>query len=133
MKEKMSMTPPVVGASSMLVIFAVLCLTIFALLSISTVQANGRLSDHAANAVINYYEADAQAESILAELRAGKMPEGVTKEENLYSYQCKISDTQALVVQIMLEGNEYTVLRWQVVSDIDWQADDRRPVWNGEG
>ena len=133
MKDKKSMTPPVVGASSLLVIFAVLCLTIFALLSISTVQANGRLSDHAANAVMNYYEADAQAERILAELRAGEMPEGVTKEGNLYSYQCEISDTQVLVVQIMLEGKEHTVLRWQVVSDIDWQADDRRPVWNGEG
>ena len=133
MKEKMSMTPPVVGASSLLVIFAVLCLTIFALLSISTVQANGRLSDHAANAVMNYYEADAQAERILAKLRAGELPEGVTKEENLYSYQCAISDTQVLVVQISLEGNAYTVLRWQVVSDIDWQADDKIPVWNGEG
>ena len=54
MKENTSITPPVIGASSLLVIFAVLCLTIFALLSISTVQANGRLRDHAAKAVTDY-------------------------------------------------------------------------------
>lgn len=133
MKDKTAMTPPVVGASSLLVIFAVLCLTIFALLSISTVQANGRLSDHAANAVMNYYAADAQAESILAKLRAGEKPDGVAQEGNLYTYNCAVSDTQVLVVQIMLEGNDYTILRWQVISNVRWQADDRRPVWNGQG
>ena len=69
MKDKAFITPPVVGASSLLVIFAVLCLTIFALLSVSTVQADGRLSDHAAKAVVNYYEADAKAEEILAKAR----------------------------------------------------------------
>ena len=135
MKEKASLSPPVVGASSLLVIFAVLCLTIFALLSISTVQANGRLSDHAVNAVMNYYEADAQAESILAKLRAGEKPDGVVQEENsnLYTYSCAVSDTQVLVVQIMLEGNDYTILRWQVISNVRWQADDRLPVWDGQG
>ena len=131
MKEKASLSPPVVGASSLLVIFAVLCLTIFALLSISTLQADGRLSDHAANAVTNYYEADAQAEEILARLRAGEKPEGVSREGNLYTYTCAVSDTQLLVVQVMVEGSDYTILRWQVISNVRWEADDKRPVWGG--
>lgn len=131
MKEKASLSPPVVGASSLLVIFAVLCLTIFALLSISTLQADGRLSDHAANAVTNYYEADAQAEEILARLRAGEKPEGVSREGNLYTYTCTVSDTQLLVVQVMVEGSDYTILRWQVISNVRWEADDKRPVWGG--
>lgn len=131
MKEKASLSPPVVGASSLLVIFAVLCLTIFALLSISTLQADGRLSDHAANAVANYYEADAQAEEILARLRAGEKPEGVSREGNLYTYTCTVSDTQLLVVQVMVEGSDYTILRWQVISNVRWEADDKRPVWGG--
>ena len=131
MKEKASLSPPVVGASSLLVIFAVLCLTIFALLSISTLQADGRLSDHAANAVTNYYEADAQAEEILARLRAGEKPEGVSREGNLYTYTCTVSDTQLLVVQVMVEGSDYTILRGQVISNVRWEADDKRPVWGG--
>ena len=132
MKDKTSMTPPVVGASSLLVIFAVLCLTIFALLSISTVQANGRLSDHAAKAVTDYYKADAQAESTLARLRAGEKPDGVFQEGNLYTYTCTVSDTQVLAVQVMVENDNYTILRWQVISNVRWQADDRRPVWDGQ-
>ena len=133
MKEKASLSPPVVGASSLLVIFAVLCLTIFALLSISTLQADGRLSDHAANAVTNYYEADAQAEEILARLRAGEKPDGVSRDGNLYTYTCTVSDTQVLAVQVMVENDNYTILRWQVISNVRWQADDKRPVWDGQG
>ena len=37
--------PPAVGGSSLLTVFAVLCLTVFALLSLATVQADARLSD----------------------------------------------------------------------------------------
>ena len=131
MEPKKTAFPPI-GVSSLLVIFAVLCLTIFALLSISTVQANGRLSDHAAKAVTDYYEADAQAESILAQLRAGEMPAGVTREGNLYTYTCTVSDTQLLAVQVVVENDDYTILRWQVMSNVRWEADDRRPVWAGQ-
>lgn len=133
MTEKTSITPPVIGASSLLVIFAVLCLTIFSLLSISTVQANGRLSDHAAKAVTDYYEADTEAERILARLRAGEKPEGVSQDGNFYTYTCTVSDTQVLVVQVMVENDNYTILRWQVISNVRWQADEKRPVWNGQG
>ena len=133
MKDKTSFAPPVIGASSLLVIFAVLCLVVFALLSVSTVQANGRLSDHAAQAVADYYEADAQAERILAKIRAGESPEGVSRQGNIYTYTCSVSDTQVLAVQVMVENDDYTVLRWQLVSDVRWQEDDKRPVWDGQG
>ena len=32
---------------------------------------------------------------------------------NVYSYQCVISDTQVLDVQIEKNGNDWTVLQWQ--------------------
>ena len=131
MDKKEKAPAPLVGGSSLLVIFSVLCLTIFALLSISTVQADGRLSDHAAKAVTDYYQADAEAERILAKLRAGAKPDGVSQEGNLYTYTCKISDTQLLAVQVMVENNNYTILRWQVISNVRWEADDKRPVWGG--
>ena len=51
--------PAAVGGSSLLVIFAVLCLVVFALLGCATVQADGRLSDVSAQSVSNYYRADA--------------------------------------------------------------------------
>jgi hypothetical protein len=129
MDERFS--PPAVGASSLLVIYAVLCLTVFALLGLSTVQADGRLSDASANAVTAYYAADCQAEEILSRLRAGEMPEGVSEQDGLYTYACPISDTQELTVEVRLDGDAYTVLRWQAGSTADWQADESLDVWDG--
>jgi len=133
MRKKTAMSPPAVGASSLLVIFAVLCLTVFALLSISTVQADQRLGDSAAAAVTGYYRADCQAELILAQIRNGTIPEGVTEENGVYSYYCAISDTQALSVAVAVEESNYSILQWQAISTADWQADDRLPVWDGTG
>ena len=127
---------PAVGGSSLLVIFAVLCLTVFALLGLSTVRADGRLSDASAKAVSAYYEADCQAEAILARLRAGDLPEGVeetvTPEGRTCAYTCPISDTQTLAVEVRLEGTSYTVLRWQAVSTADWAADETLDLWDGD-
>jgi hypothetical protein len=120
-----------VGGSSLLVIFAVLCLTVFALLGLSTVQADGRLSDSTVQAVSGYYEADCQAERILARLRSGQMPEGVTRTGDVYSYICSVSDTQQLQVEVSLDGTDYTVLRWQLVSIADWQPDQSIDLWDG--
>lgn len=128
-REKASFPP--VGVSALLVIFAVLCLTVFALLSVSTVRADQRLRDNAAAAAEGYYAADRAAEEILARLRAGECPEGVEETGGVFRYACAISDTQALAVEVRVRGTDYTVLRWQAVSTADWQADESLPVWTG--
>ena len=124
-------TPPAVGGSSLLVIFAVLCLTIFALLSLSTVQADRRMAEASYRAVQGYYEADTEAEYILAKLRQGDLPDNVIKEGNLYRYACQVSDTQALEVEVQLTEDSYRILRWQLVSTIEWEADEGLDVWDG--
>ena len=120
---------PMVGGSSLLVIFAVLCLTVFALLGFSTVQANKRLADISTQAVSDYYQADSQAEEILARLRAGEIPEGVRKTGNIYSYRCTISPTQALLVAV--QADNWQILRWQAVSTVRWQAVESLDLWDG--
>lgn len=77
-KKKEAFSPPALGGSSLLVAFAVLALTVFALLSLSTVRADVRLGDAAAAAVKGYYEADVQAQELLARLRNGETPVEVT-------------------------------------------------------
>ena len=124
-------TPPAVGGSSLLVIFAVLCLTIFALLSLSTVQADHRLAEASYQAVQEYYEADTKAELILAKLRQGELPENVIKNEDIYSYNCQVSDTQVLEVVVEITKDSYRVLRWQLASTTEWEADESLDVWNG--
>ena len=134
MRKRQRFSPPAVGGSSLLVIFAVLCLTVFALLGLSTVQAGGRLSQATTQAVSSYYQADCQAEEIFAHLRSGKMPAGVTScdcAEEGYAYICPISDTQRLVVEVHFDGKEWTVLRWQAESTARWEHDEGLNVWDG--
>ena len=128
--DKKRMPMPSVGASSLIIIFAVLCLTVFALLSLSTVQANSRLCDQAIRSVTDYYEADCRAEKLLAELRNGEMPDDVWEQDGTYCYSCPISEMQELEVEI--DADDYTVLRWQAVPSSEWQAEDFLEVWDGE-
>jgi len=118
-----------IGGSSLLVIFAVLCLTVFALLGFSTVQADKRLTDVSIQAVSNYYAADCAAEEILARLKSGELPEGVSKAGDVYAYSCTISPTQSLQVEV--RGRDWVVLRWQAVSTIHWQENTAVELWNG--
>lgn len=122
-----------VGICSLLVIFAVLCLTVFALISVSTVQSQIRLAEKSWTATREYYDAENRAEQILAQLRSGQIPQGVeSPKEHVYTYHCDLSDTQTLAVWVAVVGSDYEILRWQVVSTLEWQADDRIPVWRGE-
>jgi len=123
--------PVAVGGSSLLVIFIVLCLTVFVMLSLSSVQADGRLSKAAAEAVRAYYEADCEAEEILAQLRQGTVPETVSVSGNRYYYECTVTDTQKLVVEAEITDGEYRILRWQTESTLLWQEDDTLQLWDG--
>lgn len=124
--------PPMAGLSALLVIFAVLCLTVFAVLSLSTVRADRRLQEQSASAVEGWYAADTAAETILARLRAGETVPHVEQDGTVYRYACKISETQALAVEVRVDGTDYEILRWQAMSTTDWQADASLPVWTGE-
>lgn len=131
MENKKTLSLPTVGIGSLLTVFAVLCLTVFALLSVATVQADCRLSEKSMAAVTGYYESDCRAEEILAQLRAGVTPEGVAEENGIYSYSCTISETQALTVRAKVDGEHFEILQWQAVSTVNWQANDKIPVWEG--
>ena len=100
MKQKESISIPAFGGSSLLVIFAVLCLIVFALLSLSTAQAERRLADAAAGAVTEYYAADLQAQEIFARLQSGENIDGVRRSGDRYDYCCRISENQVLEVSV---------------------------------
>lgn len=143
-REKSTFSPPALGGSSLLTVFAVLCLTVFALLSLSTVRADLRLAQRSRQAVQDYYAADAQAQEVLARLRTGQpLPEGVPVEtvsvdyadhgEEIHSYAVPISDTQELQVEVRIDTpDDYEVLRWQVVNTGEWSFDGGLEIWDGD-
>lgn len=126
MSKKGAFSFPAVGMISLLVIFAVLCLAVFSVLALSTAQADARLSRQTRETVLGYYRAELEANRTLAQLRqAGERGDVI--------FRCPISDTQALEVEARLEGDGYQILRWQTVSTLDWQTDEKIPVWDGQG
>ena len=131
MDDGTKFSPPAVGGVSLLVVFAVLCLTVFALLGLTTVQADQRLADASIQAVSDYYAADGEAQAMLARLRAGELPEGVERNGEYYTYSCPMSSTQELRVEVRVWGEEYAILRWQAVPIGEWEADDHLELWDG--
>ena len=143
-REKSTFSPPALGGSSLLTVFAVLCLTVFALLSLSTVRSDLRLAQRSRQAVQDYYAADAQAQEVLARLRTGQpLPEGVPVEtvsvdyadhgEEIHSYAVPISDTQELQVEVRIDTpDDYEVLRWQVVTTGEGSFDGGLEIWDGD-
>ncbi len=129
-KRNMSFGTP--GGSALMVIFAVICLIIFAVLSLSTAQADNRLSESSAKAVREYYEADAEANRILALLRSGDTVDmDIEIVGDLYSYSCTISETRTLLVSVRIHGEDIEIVRWQEVYTGDWNPDTSLDVWSG--
>ena len=118
---------PQASGSSLLIVFATLCLSVFAFFLLTGARGEGRFSTDRAQSVSAYYTADAQAEGILARIRAGELPEGVTRDGDICSFSCPIGTTQMLMVKVRFSGADYTVLRWQTVSLEDWAA-EQKPI-----
>lgn len=127
MKKKSFPISPV-GAGSLLAAFAILCLTVFALLSLTTAHQEQRLSDSAHRAVTGYYEADYQAQEIFARLRAGQLPPQVTLEDGQYTYQIPISQYNRLEVALKETDALWHILRWQLVAETP-EEDQTLEVW----
>ena len=130
MKKTKELSVPAIGGSSLLVIFAVVCLTVFALLSLNTVLAEQRLSEVYGEGTQQWYAADLKAQEIFARLRAGEEIPGVEVADNQYSYTVAISDHQTLHVTVRREGEDWEVISWQTAATPEI-SEDTLPVWQG--
>ena len=131
MKKSTRFSPPAVGASALLVSLSVLVLCVFALLSLSSAQAEYRLAESSANATANYYAADLQAEEIFAQLRSGEIPPQVTCQDNTYHYTCPISEYQFLLVSVAKDAGNWKVITWNVVSLEPSEVQTTPTLWDG--
>ena len=93
----------------------VLALAVLAQLFLIFLRSEDPAESDSAQAVAAYYAADYQAEQIYDRLRRGELPEGVTKQDSIYIYQCPISEAESLLVVLEKTGEDWKVLRWQAV------------------
>ena len=142
MKQKM---PGVgVGTISLIMIFSVLCLTVFAMLTLSTSNAEKILADKTSSFVKGYYEADSQATKIKAQILEaypdGLLPSFAEGVDIAYeqgdggaavaSYSCVVNDVQNLLVELRLENDKAEVLKWKTGYADDWESNDDMTVWD---
>lgn len=119
-KEKKSVPFLNIGSSSLLVVFLVLCLVIFAVLTLTSAQSDYRFSERLAERRTAYYAACNQAEEQIAALDAAGKLQNMTESR---SFQVQISDRQALFVELSPDNTGgYIVSAWQTINTGDWDS-----------
>lgn len=131
-----------IGGASLLLIFSVLCLTVFSLLTLSATMRERTLTEKRRAAVEAYYAADGAAAEVAAALleggRTGAVPStvgGTAIEDEgggVYAYLCPIDGRRAISVRLMLSDGGIGILSWRTTEIADWTPDESLSVWEGE-
>jgi hypothetical protein len=133
-----------VGSASIILVFAVLCLTVFSLITFLVAGNEKALADAEAELVIGYYEADALAEQILAKIvEADDMPDMILGveissywdmwlEEEIVHFLCPMPGTKALYVKAAVYCEPCGILSWRIIDMEEWVFDDTLDVWSGD-
>jgi len=133
-----------VGSASIILVFAVLCLTIFSLITFVVAGNEKSLVEARVELVTGYYAADALAEQIISDiLAADAIPESV-RGVNIYTgwddklgaettyFFCYISDIKALYVNIAVHDDSFDILNWRLYGTDEWEFNDSINVWTGD-
>lgn len=143
-----------IGSSTLIVIFIVLCLTTFSLLSLGNAKSDALLSGRNADAVREYYRADSLGtgfyrqldDSVAAAAKqaadANDLRKAVTEQwKDYYDASADVFETeiameagQALQIRIQVDWQQADsrVLAWKVYNKEDYEIDRSMKVWDGQ-
>ena len=133
------------GAASIVLVFAVLCLSIFAVVSFVPALREDALITREVERVAAFYAADAGAERILAQLLAADTTPEYIDGVRIYSemdwdtfyynvwFAYPMNDTLELYVHLAMDwiADSYTLREWRVVHIGAWDTDSTLNVWQG--
>lgn len=133
-----------VGITSIVVIFAVLCLSIFSVLSLSTAASEKKLALRYAQSVTDYYTADSDCADT-ANAFAGLDAAGAAVKAAELGLDCREEDGAAVIswsvpagaslvlsAQLRVDAAGMRITRWQLVESGGWTPDEGENVWDGE-
>lgn len=160
MKRRLSKSFFNIGITSIVLIFVMLCLLTFSVLSLVSARADLGLSQKSARRTTAYYESSNSAVEILREITACIDSQRGQNNETLYfqnimdqldgedgisfsdqqhlSYSVPLDEEQMLAVSLTLsftpfeDGNYYRIDTWKTVSTHNWDPDNDLPVLNSE-
>ena len=134
-----------VGSASIVLVFSVLCLTVFSLITFVVAGNDKVLVDTESKFVLGYYEADALAERVLSEV-LGAWPSGIPDSilgvdigsewdmdlfADVLHYSCPLSDDKELYVKLAVYDDSFDILSWRMRDTGEWEMDTNLNVFMG--
>lgn len=137
-----------IGTASIVLIFIILCLSVFSLLSLSDAKSAEVFAGRRAASVQAYYETDMKGQALIRTASAllldgrdakaaaaglgDSLPEGaVTSVSDTGNFICDIPMDAGQSLHIELDKTDASVLSYYVYISEDYAIDNRMPVWNG--
>ncbi len=139
-----------IGGASIIMVFSVLCLTIFSVLTLVSANAESSLANKSAKVVTDFYKADELATEKLASVyqivdeqdslqnvkaNIEKISKDILVNEKngmLYiSYFETIDDSQQLAVVLRVDRKKVDIVNWKVENTGEWEPDNSLELWQG--
>lgn len=143
-----------IGAASLVLVFIVLCLATFGLLSLSSAKGDLSLAERQAEAVSGYYEADRKGQEWVRQVDAvlqeemgkgddsssasdavkARLGDIYRQDEGIISTDIPMEHGQSLRIELTLvcgEGVRYQIRSWYVYDSGQYEIDNSMPVWDG--
>ena len=137
-----------IGISSIVLIFMILCLSVFSLLSLSDARTALSFAERHADAVRIYYEADANGQQFIRDFRqavadgqdaqtamdtaAGQLftirQTGITESGSVL---CDISLANGQTLRVELSDDGSDILSYYIYNDQEYDLDTHLPVFGG--
>lgn len=131
-----------IGSSTLIMIFALLCLVVFSLLAYKTALNEKNLALKVSNETKSYYEADYKATEIKNRIENnianGRSIASFADYEkningiNYIGYSVKIDENKKLVVELKRSGNDLKIVKWAEVNEASEDYNNKLDVWGGE-
>ncbi|MBE5971689.1 MAG: hypothetical protein E7246_04085 [Lachnoclostridium sp.] len=115
-----------IGIPSIILIFMILCLAVFSLLSLSDAKSALTFAQKRADTVRMYYEADMDAQTFIRDYCALPADQ---KQSDTVIHDVPIRSGQTLHLELDADGS--TILSYYVYNNTDYVIDSDLPVWEG--
>jgi len=132
-----------IGSASILLVFAVLSMTIFSVITLNTALMDRTKTNVWKQAVAAYYEADTLAESIVSEILAAEQIPSFVRgidinndihdaDGNVFSFCLPVSEQKELYVEIAIFAGFYETREWRLRDVGGWVVfDEGFDLWPG--
>lgn len=144
------------GGFLVLIVFTVLCLTMFTTLSLASADSDRKLTEKSLAHITEYYQADvlaverlaeidrllesvsssADSEAVYREKLQAELGDGFDMDVGEYTFLVPLHGEQFLRARLCClypgeEGN-YRILEWRTENRQEYEIDETLPVWTGE-